>query len=70
MAKIIDFKTRKVLADLEYKRTPRRTMGYTSDDGILKGKVCIIAKDGSTALDIFNQIYKALGVDNDKAKAS
>ena len=59
MAKIIDLKTRQVLANLPSQATPKRHQGYVSHD-ILNGKVGIIALDSKHATDILNFTKRVL----------
>lgn len=56
MAKIIDLKTRQVLADLPSEKTPRAVRGYRIAEGELQGKLGIIAKTDAQALQIFANV--------------
>jgi hypothetical protein len=60
MAKIIDLKTRKVLADLPSIVTPRLGRGYRVGKGELQGKLGIIAHNDTEAGDTFHRVSAAL----------
>ena len=66
MARIIDFKTRQVLADYPYKTTPKQVKGYQIDDAALKNRVFLIARHDWAAKDILNQINRDLGIEKAK----
>jgi hypothetical protein len=54
MAKIIDFKTKQVLADLPSEKTTRGVRIYQAASGILCGKLAIIARDVLQAAELLN----------------
>jgi len=69
MAKIIDLKTRKVLADLPSIVTPRLGHAYKVGKGELQGKLGIIAHNDLEAKDTLHRATVALAIENKKKVA-